>query len=359
MPPRAALSVLGLIVWLAPAEALADPPRVVVAEATEVSFPLTVEALGTARANESVEIRPRISRAITKIRFEEGQRVEAGTVLVELEDSELRAAVAAARANLATSEAELQRAKELVKTRALSPSEFDRRRAQRDADRAALDAALAQLADTRVRAPFEGRVGLRRVSLGALVSPDTVITTLDDTDPVKVDFDVPETALARLEEGLTVDARSAAWPETAFRGVVASIDTRVDPVSRTVTVRALVPNPDGRLRPGMLLVVKLLRENVAALVVPEQAIVPEQSRQYVLVVEDDGRVEKRLVVTGRRRPGQVEVLEGLAPGERVVAEGTQKARPGDPVEVSGRIEVAPAVPVGIAGEPTEGGVPGP
>lgn len=349
MPPRDAPALLvGLALLVSGAAAAAAAVPVVVAEATEVSFPLTVEALGTARANEFLEIRPQIARPITAIHFEEGERVSAGEVLVELEDTELRALVAAARAALATSESEMRRAEELLKTRALSPSEFDRRRAQRDADQAALDAARAQLADTRVRAPFEGRVGLRRVSLGTLVTPDTVITTLDDTDPVKVDFDVPETAFSLLEEGLPVEARSAAWPETAFRGAVATVDTRVDPISRTVTVRALLPNLEGRLRPGMLMVVTLVRDDVTALVVPEQAIVPEQSRQYVLVVGPDGRVDKRQVRTGRRRPGQVEILEGLAPGAVVVAEGTQKARPGETVEIVGRI---------TAGAPGQGGPP--
>jgi membrane fusion protein (multidrug efflux system) len=322
------------------ARAAGPPPEVIVARARLVSFPLAVEGLGTARANESVEIRPQISENVTEIHFEGGQGVEAGQVLVRLDDKQARAAVAQARAALVESESQLRRARRLYETNTLAAAEFESRSAQRDADRALLDAAEARLADTVVRAPFAGRVGLRRVSLGSVVTPDTVITTLDATDPIKLDFDVPETSLARLGEGLPVEAQSAAWPEEAFRGEVASIDTRVDPVSRTVTVRALVPNPDGRLRPGMFLTVKLLREDVRALMIPEQALVPEQSRQYVFVVGEDGLVEKRLVETGRRRPGQVEVVEGLAAGERVVAEGTQKARPGAPVEVVGELAVA-------------------
>jgi membrane fusion protein (multidrug efflux system) len=287
-----------------------------------------------------VEIRPQISEVVTAIHFTEGQRVEAGHVLVELEDSEAKAAVAAARAALVESESRARRAQDLFKTKAISASDVDQRLARRDADRAGLDAATSRLADTRVAAPFPGRVGLRRVSLGGLVTPSTVMTTLDDTDTIKLDFDVPETALALLAEGLPVAARSAAWDGVDFRGEVAAIDTRVDPATRTVTVRALLPNGEGRLRSGMFLTVKLLRENVTALMIPEQAIVPERSRQYVLVVGAGNAVEKREVRTGRRRPGQVEVLSGLAEGERVVAEGTQKARPGGTVEVAGRLEVA-------------------
>ena len=313
-------------------------PAVVVARAVTISFPLAVEALGTARANESVEIRPQISEMVRAIHFEEGQRVEAGQTLVELADAEARADVAVARANLVDLENKFRRAHDLYETRAVSASELDQRSAQRDAARAELVAAEARLAHSDVRAPFAGRVGLRDISLGSLVTPETIITTLDDTDTMKLDFDVPETWLARLERDLPVEAHSAAWAGQVFRGRVASIDTRVDPISRTVTVRALVPNETGSLRPGMFLTVTLLRDDVTALVVPEQAMVPERSQQFVFVVDDAGRVEKRAVRSGRRRPGQVEILAGLEDGERVIAEGTQKVRSGEAVEIVGELD---------------------
>jgi len=343
-----ALLVAGALLGL---PAAAEPPRVVVAEATVVTFPLVVEGLGTARARESVEIRPELSERITAIRFEEGQRVAADQVLVELEARELRAAVASARATLVESEGQLRRARELYATNALSAQELESRTARRDAARAALDAAEARLSQTVVRAPFAGRLGLRNVSPGSYVVPETVITTLDDTDIMKLDFDVPETALSRLAEGLPVTARSAAWPDELFEGRVDTIDTRVDPVSRTVTVRAVMENPNGKLRPGMFLTVDVVRQDVTALAVPEQAIVPEQSTQYVLVVGADGNAEKREVRTGRRRPGQVEILSGLAEGELVIAEGTQQARPGAPVKVVGRIELAGALTTSTGGAP--------
>lgn len=337
---------IALPLWIAAAVVLpggaaaegAGPP-VVVAEARVVSFPLAVEALGTARANEAVEIRPQVSEVVTAIHFEEGERVEAGEVLVDLENTESLADVAAAKANLVDLENQVRRSRELFQTRAVAASELDQLIARRDAARAALDAARSRLSDSRVRAPFAGRVGLRRVSLGSLVTPSTIITTLDDTDTIKLDFDVPETALARLDPGLDVEARSAAWPEHPFVGTVASIDTRVDVVSRTITVRALLPNEDGRLRPGMFLTVTLLRRDVTALVVPEQAIVPEQSRQFVYVVDADGNAEKREVRTGRRRPAEVEIVSGLVAGERVIAEGIQKVKPGNPVEIVGEVPV--------------------
>jgi membrane fusion protein (multidrug efflux system) len=323
--------------------AIARAAGVVVAPATRLPFPLTVEAVGTARAAESVEIRPKVAETVRRIAFEEGQTVEAGEVLVELDDAEALAAVAQAKAELVDADSRFRRAQELFKSELTSASDLETLEARRDASRAALDAAEARLAETVVRAPFAGRVGLRRVSLGALVGPSVVITTLDDLDPVKVDFDVPETALGRLADGLPVEAYTAAWPDTTFQGTVTSVDTRVDPVSRTLTVRSRVANPGGLLRPGMFLTVKLLHRDVTALVVPEQAIVPEQSEQFVLVVGDGNTVEKRRVTTGRRRPGQVEITAGLQEGELVIAEGTQKARSGDTVEIVGRIEMSPVL----------------
>ncbi len=328
-----------LLATLLPTSAWAQPggqraaPGVVVSEAMVKSFPLSAEALGNARANEAVDIRPEITAAVTEILFEEGQTVGKGDVLLRLENSEPLADLAAARAALVDSESQLRRSQELFKNRVVSESELEQLEARRDADQAAVNAAQSRLNHTTIRAPFAGQLGLRRVSPGSVVSPSTVITTLDDTSRIKLDFDVPEVFISRLSIGLNVNARSAAWPDLVFHGTVVSIDTRVDPISRTITVRALLPNEDARLRPGMFLTVSLLKEDVQSLLVPEQAIVPERSKQYVFVVEGENIVTRREVITGRRRPGEIEVLDGLAPGDLVIIEGTQKARPGQPVQI--------------------------
>jgi membrane fusion protein (multidrug efflux system) len=348
MPGSRVRAAVAAAVFAILVPAVVSAAGVVVAPATRIPFPLTVEAIGTAGANESVEVRPKISATVERIAFTEGQVVAAGDVLVELDDAEALAAVAAAKASLVDAESRCRRAQELFRSELTSASDLETLEARRDASRSALDAAEARLAETIVRAPFAGRLGLRRVSAGALVGPSIVITTLDDTDPIKLDFDVPETALGRLAADLPIEARSAAWPDTTFDGSVTTIDTRVDPVSRTVTVRARVENPRGLLRPGMFLTVRLLRRDVTALVVPEQAIVPERSEQFVFVVGGEEVVEKRRVSTGRRRPGQVEVLEGLTEGELVIAEGTQKARDGEKVEIVGRLDMS-ALPSPSAG----------
>lgn len=308
-------------------------PGVVVSEARMKSFPLAVEALGNASANEAVEIHPEITARLTSISFEEGQFVEAGDRLVELENVEPLAQLASARASLVDSESQYRRLQELFRTNAVAESELQQLEAQREADRAAVAAAEAHVEDTVIRAPFSGRLGLRRVSAGSLVNPATIITTLDDTSSIKLDFDVPEIYLSRVEEGLGVIAHSAAWPDVEFAGRVTAVDSRVDPVSRTVMVRSMIPNAEGRLRAGMFLTVTLLKENIDALMIPEQALVPERSTQSVFVVTADNIVEQRQVRTGRRRPGEVEILEGLTPGERVISEGMQKARDGQAVTV--------------------------
>jgi membrane fusion protein (multidrug efflux system) len=328
---RFLLSLLCLMQW--PVAIAQEAPGVIVSEAVVRPFPLSAEALGNARANEAVEIRPEITAAIVEILFREGQTVSRGDILVRLESSEPLADLAAARAALVDSESQYRRSQELYKTRVVSESQLQQLEAKRDADQAAVNAAQARLDHTVIRAPFAGQLGLRRVSLGSIVSPSTVITTLDDTSSIKLDFNVPEVYLARLAPGLTVSARSAAWPDLSFDGTVTAIDTRVDPVSRTVTARALLPNEERRLRPGMFLTVTLLKDDVEALMVPEQAIVPERSNQYVLVVGPDNIVERRKVQGGRRRPGEIEILDGLSPGESVITEGTQKVRPGQVVKV--------------------------
>jgi len=337
-PPIIALLVMTLsCLSVFELHAQQQPPGVIVSEARIQPFPLSSEALGNARANEAVDIRPEVTAAITAIHFEEGHNVSRGDVLLELENSEPLADLAAARAALVDSTSQFRRSEELYKTRVVSQSQLEQLEAKRDADQAAVNAAKARLAQTVIRAPFDGRLGLRRVSIGSIVNPNTIITTLDDTSLIKLDFDVPAVFLSRLETGLSVTARSAAWPDLEFRGEVISIDTRVDPVSRTITVRALLPNEDERLMPGMFLTVSLLKDDVKALMIPEQAIVPERSKQFVYLLGADNIVVRREIKTGRRRPGQVEVVEGLVPGDLVIAEGSQKVKPGQPATISGRI----------------------
>lgn len=289
-----------------------------------------IEALGTARANESVEIRPRISSLVTRIHFEEGEYVEAGQLLVELENSELRANLAVAEAALSESRSIYERSQSLINTQAISEANLEQLRAAMQVDEATVEAAKARIDNTYIRAPFAGRVGLRRVSPGGFVDTNTVITTLDDTDPIKLDFTIPEVFLAVVSEDMTIAARSLVYPDRLFEGLVDSVDTRLDPVSRSVQIRAVLPNADSVLKPGMFLTVDLQRDRGRMIVAPEEAIVPEGDRHFIYIVED-GIARKQPVVLGERVPGAVVIREGARAGDVVVTEGTQKLRDGAPV----------------------------
>lgn len=308
-----------------------------------ISFEL--EALGTTRANESVEVTAKVVNQVTAVRFSEGQQVAKGAVLVELDGEQVRADLAAAEAALAESRSQYKRSRELNTTRILSDSQLEQIEATFKANEARVASARARVNDTVIRAPFAGRVGLRRVSVGSLISPGTVITTLDDTSTIKLDFTVPETFLPVVKPGLEIAARSVAYPDALFSGKVSSVDSRVDPATRSVTVRALLPNPQGLLKPGMFLTTRLSRGVVEALLVPEQALVPEGGEMFVFVVQD-GTAEKRRVRIGERRVGDVQVVEGLAPGELVVTEGTQKLRNGAAVT----LQDAPPAPAAAAAQ---------
>ena len=291
----------------------------------EKPLAVEVEALGTARANEAVEITAKIANTIIAIRFDEGQLVKRGDLLVELDAAQARADLAASEAALAETKSAYARSRTLLSQQALSQAQLEQIEATLLANEARVAASRARLSDTMIRAPFDGRTGLRRVSVGALVSPGAVITTLDDTRTMKVDFDVPEIFLSILKQGLEVKAKSAAYPGEAFDGSIESVDSRVDPVTRSVKVRARLPNREGKLRAGMFLTVLVTRDPLPGLVIPEQALVPERGEVYVFVVAD-GHAMRRVVRVGRRSPGEVEILTGIAAGERVVVEGTQQIR---------------------------------
>jgi membrane fusion protein (multidrug efflux system) len=303
-----------------------------------ISFEL--EALGTTRANESVEVTAKVVNQVTAVRFQEGQQVARGAVLVELDSAQVRADLAAAEATLIESSSQYKRSRELYTTKILSDSQLEQIEATFKANEARVASARARVNDTVIRAPFAGRVGLRRVSVGSLISPGTVITTLDDTSTIKLDFTIPETFLPVVKPGLEITARSVAYPDTNFAGKVSSVDSRVDPATRSVTVRALLPNAQGLLKPGMFLTTRLSRGAVDALLIPEEALVPEGGEMFVFVVQD-GTVEKRRIRIGERRVGDVQVVEGLASGESVVTEGTQKLRDGAAIT----LQDAPPAPV--------------
>jgi len=294
----------------------------------------TLQALGTAKARESVTVTAKVSEIIEAVHFESGQQVSAGTPLVTLRGQAQEAALVQAQATFAEADQLYKRQRELAAQQLVASATLDTQRAIRDAAEARVREMQSDIGDRRVRAPFAGVLGIRQVSEGSLVTPTTVIATLDDIERMHVDFQVPEAELASLAKGDKVSATSVAYPGRTFEGEVATIDTRVDPGTRAVTVRADFINSDHALRPGMLLDVRMFRPERQALVIPEIAVVQVGRDSFVYRVKPDHVVERVDVVSGARRSGVVEIREGLKAGERIVVDGTGKLRPGLKVEDS-------------------------
>jgi membrane fusion protein (multidrug efflux system) len=317
------------------------PVRVVAYTVEKQTFADVIEALGTVEAAESANLSAKVTETVEELRFEDGEMVEAGQLLVRLSAQEVVANLAAAKATLAEQERELARLKKLVEDGAAPMARLEERETLTELAKRRIQEGEARLADRSVLAPFAGRVGLRRISPGALVAPGTVLLTLDKLDTVKLDFQVPEVFLADLKPGMKIEAKSAAWEGRLFRGEVSQVDSRVDPVTRAVTVRAELENKDLALRTGMLMTMELSRKPRQANAVPERAVVAFGRRQFVYVVEgEEGKqVGRRVEIkVGSRLPGYVEVTSGLEVGALVVTDGFMGMRDGDALTVAARFE---------------------
>jgi membrane fusion protein (multidrug efflux system) len=313
------------------------PTPVVVADVIRAPFLDTLQAVGTAAANESIEITASVSDRVQSLTFREGELAQAGQILVQLDTREEEAELAEALANLDDQRRQFERLDALVATNSAALSQRDEQKSRMDAAAARVDVIRARIADRTLRAPFSGLVGLREVSPGALVSPGARITTLDDIQPLKLDFSIPESFLTILRPGAVIRARTIAYPGRVFEGRVAHISPRVDPVTRSVAIRAELPNDERLLRPGMLLTVDLVRDRRRGLMVPEAALIPEGDRQYLYRLVG-GTVERVEVGIGARRPGIVEITRGLEEGDRVVVEGAVRLRPGVEVRIQREID---------------------
>jgi membrane fusion protein (multidrug efflux system) len=293
-----------------------------------------VAVVGTLAANEAVEIKSELDGVIEEVGFEEGAAVDAGRVLFRIDRIKLEASLAEAEANLKLAEVTLGRYAALAESRAVSRQEVDQARTGFQARLAAVELMRAQLEDATITAPFDGVVGSRLVSIGQYVTKGQQLTSLVDTDPMKAQFDVPERYVSHLGPDQHIQIAVAAYPEEIFTGKVYFVDPQIDEATRTVLVKALVPNRDGRLRSGMfanLTLILQVREH--ALVIPETALMVQGQTTTVFVVDETGSVQPRPVKTGVRLAGMIEMLEGLRAGETVVVEGVQKLGPGASVVV--------------------------
>lgn len=292
----------------------------------------TVEAVGTTRALQSVDIVPEASGRIEELAFSPGQRVEKGAVLVRLDDAIARADVTEAEARLLERERVLDRVNQLRGSNAVAVATLEDAVARLAEARAEYDRAEQRLAERVIRAPFAGTVGLAEVDRGARVAAGTFIARLDDLTEVEIEFALPETLFAQVRNGQQVTARSAAFPGREFTGRIDAVDSRIDPVGRSFRARAVIPNPDGTLPAGMFMSLELTLAETERTVVPEEAIIFQAAETYVFAVVD-GKAERITVTTGQRRDGYVAIVDGLDPGQPIIVRGLHRVRNGGPVKV--------------------------
>lgn len=317
------------------------------------TFNDTVELLGVAKGRQSVTLTAAATQLVERVRFTDGQYVAQGAVLVELKDAEQNAGVEQARARVAQAERTLERWRTLADRGFASKAAVDEHEAAYLTAQADLSAAEARRGDRLIRAPFAGVVGLTDIAPGALVNPGAAIVTLDDLSAVRVDFQVPERYLSGLASGQTIRARTDVYPDMVITGRIDTLDTRVDEETRAITARAIFPNPDGYLKPGMMIRVALSRGQRESLAVPEAALAVQGASAFVFVIskgEGPTRAEQRPVVSGARQDGFVEIRDGLAAGDRIVANGVNKVTGGQPVQVAETLDAADVARVQVASE---------
>ncbi len=311
----------------------AEAAPVLVAPVVERDYAEVIEAIGNARADESVQVTSRVSGRVRAIHFQEGTAIQSGDPLVTLEIDEERAELSAAQASAEQAESRYRRLRELSEKGLTSTDQLEQQANEQKSANARLELAQVQLAQRTIRAPFSGVLGFREVSLGTLVTPGVVIVNLDKTDTIRVDFAVPETLLTLLTAGSEVQAQSAAYVNRTFTGTISTLASRVDPATRAIGVQARIRNTERLLKPGMLLTLKVSGPKRRARFVPEAALIPENDRQFVWRLKGADAVEKIPVQIGTREPGWVEIVSGLEIDDRIVVEGGIHLRPGRPVRV--------------------------
>jgi len=335
-PPVCLLLAMALFLALSAPALAQNPVQVITAEARRETVRDSIEVLGTLRANETVEITATITDTITLLHFDDGQRVAAGDILAEMTSEEEHAQLEEELSNVAEARKQFERLAPVVKKGAASQAELDQRERELATAQARFKAIESRLRDRLILAPFAGIVGLRNISTGALVEPGDLITTLDDISVMKLDFTVPTVHLEALKPGATIQATAPAFKDEIFTGTVKSINSRIDPATRSIIARAIIENPDGNLKPGLLMTVKLLNNSREGIVIPEEALIPTGRTNLVMVVqqsEGSAKAQRREVKIGARRFGSVEIIEGLEAGELVVTHGNTRVRPNQEVKI--------------------------
>ncbi len=332
----AVATVLSAALWPLPAHHVqaADQPGTPV-EAVKVkteAIVMETTAVGTLLSNETVIVRPEIEGRLTEIAFEEGTTVKKGQLLFKLDASIYRAELNDAQARLSLAATNFERSQELFKKKAGTERGLDEARAAYRVAEAAVELARARMTKTTIEAPFEGVVGLRHVSTGDYVTAGKDLVNLEDIDPLKVEFAVPERYLSAVREGQIVRLTADAFPAETFEGAIYAINPQIDTSGRSIQVRARISNEDGKLRPGLFVRVKVqLGQREQAIIIPEEALVPRGKDRFVFKIID-GKAVETAVQIGIRRVGEVEITSGLAADDMVITAGQLKIRNGAAVK---------------------------
>jgi membrane fusion protein, multidrug efflux system len=303
-------------------------PLVTIAPVAAHLFSDNYVAVGTANANEQVSVRAPVTERITQLGFTDGAFVSKGQMLAVLAQGQETASLASAKARAREAEQQLARVSELHRRGFATNASLDAQTANVAAARAASNEAGASISDRVVRAPFAGMVSLRRISVGAVVTAGDEIAIVSDTSSIKLDFTVPETMLANVRVGQSIVAKAAAFPDVLFEGRIQAIDPVINPQTRTATLRAMLPNRGGMLKPGMLLNVTISSGARTSVAVPELALIREGDQSFVYTVGKDGKAKRLPVTTGGRDGTLVEITDGLSAGDRIVTEGVVKLSEG-------------------------------
>ncbi|MBV8255113.1 MAG: efflux RND transporter periplasmic adaptor subunit [Chitinophaga sp.] len=290
-----------------------------------------IDASGTLQSNEEVEVKPEINGRITRLFFKEGTNVKKGELLVKIYDEDLKAQLQKLKLQQQLAKTTLERQENLLKINGISRQDVDVTRNQVSAYAADMDYTQTQLQKTELRAPFSGRLGLRNVSEGAIVSNAVVITTLQQIDPLKIDFTVPEKYRNVVKNGDKLGF-TVAGDQHTYNGSIYAIDPKIDLATRTVKLRAIVPNNGGILFPGSFAKIRInLKDLPDAMMIPSQAVIPG-TRDKKVIVADSGRAKFVIVETGIRDENSVQITSGLKPGDTVITSGILQLKPGAPLK---------------------------
>jgi membrane fusion protein (multidrug efflux system) len=309
-------------------------PVVEAVEAQKKDVNLEISALGTLQADQAITVRPEITGIVTSIDFEDGERVEKGDLIIKLDDKDLTARLMQAEARLTLTRANYQRAQQLLKQGSGTARARDEALNDFKSAEAEVAAAETALHKATITAPFSGIIGLRQVSLGEYVTAGQAIATLADVDNLRIDFRVSEVFLTEIGKGQEVNVIFDALPEQVYTGVISALDPVVSIEGRALSVRAILQNVDGKLRPGLFGRVEIVTDTRRSIMLPEAAIVTMPTGDKAVFVVVDGHAKMSPVTIGTRVPGEVEILAGVEDGDMVIVSGQLKVQNGAPVEVA-------------------------